>query len=240
MILGETTMTEFARSVRNARTLIVPFGTVEAHGTHLPLNTDTLIIREVVRKVASANDRVFMAPPLQYGVCVSTSMHPGSLSITPGTLRMITTDIVRDAYRLGFRNFILISGHGGRLHVSALREVGESLIKELDGSKFATLLVYDLLGKADVESFCETENDWHAGELETSLMLHLAERLVRGRSKEEYPKLHGPIISRDKLKAWKGAVWGNPAKASKEKGEKLFNIMVEKVDGLVKSLEKSR
>lgn len=238
MLLGEVTMTEFKKSLRKNGTLMIPFGTVEAHGEHLPLNTDTLIIREVVKKAAEKLG-VYMAPPIQYGVCTSTGQHPGTIGISAATLRMIAADIVKDGYRKGLKNFILISGHGGSLHVSALKEAAETLKEELDGIRIAALSIYEVLGK-EADAIAETKNDSHAGELETSLMLHLAPRLVKGRSKEEYPKLPKPIIVKDKLKYWPGAVWGNPEKATAEKGERLFNLMVEKVVELAKRLEKVR
>ena len=237
MILGDTTMTEFKKLVRHTRTLVVPFGTVEAHGSHLPLNTDTFIIREVIKKAAEKKD-CFMAPPLQYGVCTSTNDHPGTIGITAPALRKITKDIVRSAYRQGLRNFLLISGHGGSLHVAALREAGEALVQELDGANIAALSIYEMIGRESDEIF-ETKNDSHAGEAETSLMLYLAPKLVKGRAKEEYPSFPRPIIVRDKTKHWKGAVWGNPSKASAKKGEMLFNIMVDKVNGLIRRLEKA-
>ncbi len=238
MLLGELTMTEFQKALRKTKTVIMPFGTVEAHGTHLPLNTDTLIIRELVKKVTEKLN-IFMLPPLQYGVCTSTSAHPGTVGITASTLRRLATDVVRDAFNKGLRNFILVSGHGGGLHVSALKEASESLAAELKGIKIAAFSIYDVLGK-EAESIGETRNDSHAGELETSLVLHLAPRLVKGRAKEEYPELPKPFIVRDKQRYWPGAVWGNPAKASAEKGERLFNLMAEKLSELAVRIVKIR
>ncbi|MBI5343884.1 MAG: creatininase family protein [Deltaproteobacteria bacterium] len=238
MILGELTMEEFKRALKKTKTLIVPFGAVEAHGRHLPLDTDTRIMREVAEK-ASQRAGVFTAPPVQYGVCTSTGAHPGTIGITCESLRMLVKDIVRDGCRKGLRNFILISGHGGGLHVSALREAGEALIREMEGIKIAALSVYELIGK-EVRDISETKDDSHAGEVETSLMLYLAPELVKGRSKEEYPRLPRPVIARDKMKYWPGAVWGNPAKASKEKGEKMFGIMVDKVVLLIREAAPGR
>jgi len=237
MILGDTTMTEFKKAVRRAPTLILPLGTVEAHGTHLPLNTDTLVIREVVRKAAERNDKVFMAPPLQYGVCTSTGDHPGTIGISADALRLIVTDIVKSGHRCGFRNFLLISGHGGSLHVAALREAAESLVKELDDTKMAALSIYETLGN-DARDIVETLNDSHAGEAETSLVMFLAPRLVKGRAKEEYPNFPRPYIVKEKVRYWNGAVWGDPGKATREKGEALFALMVEKVELLVKGFDK--
>lgn len=236
MILGELTMKEFKEGLKKTRTLILPLGSVEAHGTHLPLNTDTLIMWEAVRD-ASERLGVFAAPPIQYGVCTSTGQHPGTIGITCESLRMMVSDIVRDAHKKGLKNFILISGHGGSLHVSALREAGEALTHELKGVKIAALSVYELIGKEAAE-IAETRGDSHAGEIETSLVMHLAPKLVKGRSKEEYPKMPKPIIARDKLKYWPGAVWGNPLKASKGKGAKVFAVMADKVAALVREIEK--
>lgn len=236
MLLGENTMAEFKKALKKTRTLIIPFGTVEAHGDHLPLNTDTLIIREVVKKTAEKIN-VFMAPPIQYGVCTSTSQHPGTIGITPETLRRIAFDIVRDAYKKGLRNFVLVSGHGGSIHVSALKEAGEVLKEELPDIKIAAFVIYEAVGKK-ADEIAETKGDSHAGELETSLVLHLAPRLVKGRSKEEYPKIPKPFIVKNKVKYWPGAVWGNPEKATAEKGERLFNLMVDRLAELALRLDK--
>lgn len=239
MLVGEMTMSEFKKGVRKSSVLIVPFGTVEAHGTHLPLNTDTFVIREAVARVAGRNMSVFMAPPIQYGVCTSTGPHPGTIGITASTLRLLAADIVKSGYEQGFRNIMLVSGHGGSIHVAALKEAAEELVSRLDGLKMAAFSIYELIGR-EASEIAETKNDSHAGELETSLMLHLAARLVKGRSKEEYPDFPRPLILKDKLKYWPGAVWGDPGKATAEKGERLFNAMVEKLEEVAGRLERSR
>ena len=236
MLLEEITMADFKRAIRKTKTVIVPYGTVEEHGRHLPLSTDTLVMTEVAKSVAERVD-VFVAPPVHYGVCTSTGHHPGTIGITPDTVRAITLDIVRDGYRKGLRRFILISGHAGGLHIGAMREAGERLIEELEGAQIGALSIYDLVWN-EIAEIAETSNDSHAGEMETSLILHLAGRLVKGRSKEEYPKLPKPFLAREKVKCWPGGVWGNPNAASKEKGERLFTIMVEKVVELVRQINR--
>jgi len=238
MILEEMTMEEFRRALKKTRTLALPFGTVEAHGAHLPLHTDTLIIREVLKE-ASKRVPFFVAPALPYGVCTSTGGHPGTLGITPETLRRFTSDIVKDAYRKGMRNFILISGHGGGLHVNAMREAGEALVEELKGIRLAAFSIYEVLGK-EAEEIAETRNDSHAGEMETSSVLFLAPHLVKGRSREEYPDFPKPFIVKDKMRRWKGAVWGDPGKATSEKGQRLFEIMVERVVELIRKAGRVR
>ena len=235
MLISEMTMKEFRNSLRKTRTVIVPYGTVEAHGVHLPLSTDTLIIWETAKEVARRVP-VFVAPPVHYGVCTSTSQHPGTITLRPETLRYITMDIVRDGFRKGLRNFILVSGHGGGIHTSAIKEAGEILIDELEGVRIAALMIYEIL-PPHVVGLAETDNDFHAGELETSLVLHLRQELVKGRAKKEYPKLPKPIIVRDKIRYWPGCVWGDPQKATTEKGKKLFEVMVQSLVELVERIE---
>ena len=146
---------------------------------------------------------------------------------------------MKDAYRKGMRNFILISGHGGGLHVNAMREAGEALVEELKGIRLAAFSIYEVLGK-EAEEIAETRNDSHAGEMETSSVLFLAPHLVKGRSREEYPDFPKPFIVKDKIERWKGAVWGDPAKAAVEKGQRLFEIMVKRVVEIVRKAGRVR
>jgi creatinine amidohydrolase len=235
MLLEDITMTNFADGLEKTKTLILPLGTVEEHGKHLPLSTDTIVVYEVA-KMAAKEIPLFVAPPLHYGVCTSTGQHAGTIGISFDTLRASVEDIVKSSYEKGLRNFVVISGHAGGSHATAMREAGEELIHWLPESKIAVLTVYDLILKEALE-IADTENDSHAGEIETSLILTMAPDLVKGSSPEEYPTFPKPFIVRNKLKYWPGGVWGNPAKATKEKGEQVFNLAVEKLVKLVRDLE---
>ncbi len=196
MLLENATMKEFKQHLKKTKTIIIPFGTVEEHGNHLPLNTDTLIIYEVLKRVIKKR-KVFLAPPVYYGVCTSTNQHPGTISITPETLRRLIRDLVKDAYDKGLRTFFLISGHGGGLHSAAMKEAAENLVADLKGIRIAPLCPYDMIYK-ELSEIADTPNDSHAGEIETSLVLALAPELVKGRSKEDYPKLPKPFVVKDK------------------------------------------
>lgn len=235
MILEEITMEEFTKLLDITKTIIFPFGTVEEHGTHLPLNTDTLIIRGILERVIDKR-KVFLAPPVHYGVCTTTGPHPGTVAISAETLRRLTADLIKDSYGKGLRNFLLISGHGGSLHMSAMKEVSEILINELEAIRIAVFSPYDVLWK-QFSQLVETENDSHAGELETSMVLALSPELVKGRAEEEYPTLPKPFIVKDKMKYWPGGVWGNPGKATKEKGEEAIRLSVEKIVEYIDRIE---
>lgn len=227
MLLTDITMTEFEQHLEKTKTILFPFGSVEEHGMHLPLFTDTLIVYEVLKRAAQKRE-VFLAPPVHYGVCTSTGSHAGTLSISPETLRRLTFDLIRDSYQKGLRQIFLISGHAGGIHMSAMKEVAEILMRELIGLKMAVFSLYDTLWD-ELAAVAETKNDSHAGEIETSLVLALTPELVKGTSPEEYPQFPRPFVVTDKLKYWPGGVWGNPEKATVEKGQKVLNLMVDSV-----------
>ncbi len=234
--LENITMPEFKRYIKKTKTIVFPFGSIEEHGRHLPLNTDTLIIQEALKSAASRK-KFFLAPVVSYGVCTTTGDHPGTISISPETLRRLSYDLIKDTYNKGLRNFLLISGHGGSLHMSALKETAEVVIKEFHDIKIAALSPYDVLWK-ELSTITETPNDSHAGELETSIILYLSPNSVKGRSPEEYPKIPKPFIVRDKTKYWPGGVWGNPQKASLAKGKKAMEIIIEKIIDIIEKLER--
>jgi creatinine amidohydrolase len=237
-ILENITMNEFKKYLSKTKTIVFPFGTIEEHGKHLPLNTDSLIIQEILKLVAKKK-RFFLAPIIYYGVCTSTRDHPGTIGITPETLRRLALDLVMEAYKKGLRNFLFISGHGGSIHISALRETAEVLVEKLKGINIAVLSPYDLLWE-ELSEIAETPYDSHAGELETSIMLYLSPRLVKGRAPEEYPKIPKPFIVKNKVKYWPGGVWGNPKKASREKGGKAIKIIADKIAEILEKIERLR
>jgi creatinine amidohydrolase len=234
MLLTDITMPEFEQHLAKTRTILFPFGAVEEHGNHLPLSTDTLIVYEVLKRAAQRKE-VFVAPPLYYGVCTSTAAHAGTVTISPETLRKLTFDLVKDVYRKGLRNIFLISGHAGGIHMAALKEVAEILMSELAELKMAVFSLYEIIGDK-VVPLTETKNDSHAGEIETSLVLALTPELVKGASPEEYPQFPKPFIVSDKLRYWPGGVWGNPSKASPEKGQKVLALMIESVIELIERI----
>jgi creatinine amidohydrolase len=235
--LAHITMAEFSRQLKKTKTIVFPFGTIEEHGSHLPLGTDSFIILEALRRAAKT-ERFFLAPIVWYGVCTSTGQHPGSIVITPETLRRLTADLIRDAYSKGLRNILLISGHGGGLHLSAMKESAEELIGTLTGARIVVCTPWDDLWK-EFMALVETPKDGHAGELETSLMLAIDRELVKGRAAEDYPAFPKPLIVADKVRYWKSGVWGNPRKATPEKGEQALGIMTQYIMDILKVMRRT-
>jgi creatinine amidohydrolase len=236
MILSDITMAEFEAGLTCTRTAIVPLGSVEEHGLHLPLGTDTLQIWEVARRTA-LEVPVFVAPPLHYGYCRSTRDHPGTLSLSPETLRRVVFDLGESLHRQGVRGLILASGHAGGVHMAALEEAGERLVETHARLEVAVVCEYRWAQEEGLEGIVETADDGHAGEIETSRILALDPALVKGTSPAEYPRLPKPFVARHKRPHWPGGVWGDPARATADKGEALYAGSVRRLVALVREME---
>ncbi len=238
MIIQEITMTEFEEGLNKTRTVILPVGTTEEHGSHLPLATDIIHVYEMVKEAARKID-VFVAPPIYYGLCRSTSEHPGTITISGDTFRSLIRDVVCSLYAHGMRNFIIISGHAGGTHMSSLSEVGELLLSELPETNIAVVSLFDLIEK-EASDVVETKGDSHAGELETSLILYSKPHLVKGPGEISYPQIPAYFLVREKRKCWPAGVWGDPTKASAEKGKRVFDAAVDKLVHLSNEIERFR
>jgi creatinine amidohydrolase len=231
-------MPEFDHLRQQARTVILPVGSIEEHGPHLPLGTDTFHALEVVRRVALKRP-VVIAPPCFYGVCRSTSDHPGTITISGDTLRALIRDLGREFHRQGFRCLALVSGHAGATHMAALVEAGEALLQELPQVRVAVVSLLDLLREVLVHSpsLVKTPGDGHAGEIETSIMLASYAHLVRGTAPAEWPAFPKYVLVRDKRRYWPGGVWGNPGAASAAQGEAILEAQAERLAQVITFLE---
>lgn len=238
MILDEMTMPQLEAALATCKTVYIPFGSLEEHGSHLPLGTDTMQAYEVGKRAAERIP-LFVAPPIPYGNCRSTNQHPGTVSISTATLRSLLKDLVRSFYGQGLRNVIVLTGHAGGAHRMALQDAGEELLLELPELKMAVVTEYEL-AKEQGRGLVETPNDAHAGEIETSRIMHSHPHLVQGSAPAEYPSFPTGILVRDKRRYWPGGVWGDPSKASADKGARLEALVVAQVVELVKVLEEGR
>lgn len=229
------TMKEFEEGLSRSQTVLIPFGSVEEHGSHLPLSTDTLEAYEVCRK-AALKMPLFVAPPIHYGNCRSTARHPGTISISTSTLKALFIDIVSSLRGHGMRRFVALTGHAGGAHCMALQDAGEDLISRFDDISVAVVSEF-VLAKEQGRGLIETPGDAHAGEIETSRILHSHPHLVKGTSPREFPVFPAGIMVRDKRRYWPGGVWGDPGKATAAKGAQLEHLVVSSLLNLVQSLE---
>ena len=142
--------------------VLVPVGSVEQHGPHLPLDTDTVIARAVADRMAVALGDAWVAPALSYGSSGEHQAFPGTCSIGTDALRTMLVELVRSV-RCWAKRVVLVNAHGGNL--TAVQDAVEQLRAEGHDVTWVP---------------CATEDvDLHAGLTETSLMLHLAPWSVR-------------------------------------------------------------
>jgi len=237
----DLTMPEFEASRDKGKTVILPVGSVEEHGPHLPLGTDTFHALELARRVAQER-AVLVAPPLFYGVCRSTREHPGTVSLAGDTLRALVRDLGREFYRQGFSNLVILSGHAGGTHMAALLEAGEALLEELPEIRVAVVNILDLLREVltDNPQLVSTKGDAHAGEVETALMLAAYPPLVQGTAPAEWPAFPKYILVRDKRRYWPGGVWGDPSQASAAQGEEILRLETKRLGQVIADLEEKK
>jgi creatinine amidohydrolase len=199
-------------------TVLVPVGSVEQHGPHLPLDTDTAIATAVAsaaaEALAAAGHQVLVAPPLSYGSSGEHQDFAGTSSLGTAVLREVVVELTR-SMRTWARRVVFVNAHGG--NVAALRSAVGQLVAE----------GHDVMWVA-----CATELvDLHAGRTETSLMLHLRPGDVRldraevGNTGTLEELL--PLMMAGGIKAVSAnGVLGDPAGATAEEGAAVLAAMV--------------
>jgi creatinine amidohydrolase len=192
------------------RVLLVPLGSLEQHGAHLPLDTDTRVAVAVAEALAAEHDELVLAPPLHYGASGEHQGFAGTVSIGTETLALVIVELARS---LGteFRGLLLLSFHGG--NAAALGAAVEQLAYE--GHRVGAITPTVPRGDA------------HAGRTETSLMLALdpdvvrLERATRGNTRP-LDELMPAMQSGGLAAVTDSGVLGDPAEASAQEGERLL------------------
>jgi creatinine amidohydrolase len=212
MKLGGATWYEVAATER-ACLLVVPVGSLEQHGPHLPLDTDTRIAEELATRVALSRSDVMVAPAVAYGASGEHAAFPGTLLINHDVLADLLVELVRSA-RSSFAGVVVLSAHGGNAE-------GLALVDDRCRADGDPVLVWS----AGVRG-----GDAHAGRTETSLMLAIDPGAVRLDLSAAGPT--EPIeVLLPKLRAEgvrpvsSNGVLGDPQGASADEGESLLDTM---------------
>ncbi len=230
MHLDDFTSEEFSLQIRPDTVVILPVGSVEAHGRHLPLGSDMIQPMHALEEVAKRTGAV-LAPPIPYGVLTSTRPFPGSIGVGPDALHAFVRDILEDLVRHGVRRVMIVSGHAADAHMAVLRRAAQDVVDRSD-LKATVLSDYDLIYGSDLVP----EGEGHAGMVETSrLLLHRGD-LVKGVSPRGENRTPKYAVVKDARPYWP-SVTGDPSKASKEFGAKLDDLVV---TGLVQLVDELR
>ena len=205
--LGESTWPEVDE--RGPSVVAVPLGSVEQHGPHLPLDTDTRIATALVDALAAARPDVVGAPPVAYGASGEHAGFPGTLSIGTEALTAVLVELGRSAD--AFAGVVFVNGHGGNLE--AVRRASALLVDE--GRRV-------LAWAPSVP-----DGDAHAGRTETSLLLALdpgCVHLDRAEPGATAPlaELIGDLCSGGVAAVAPNGVLGDPTGASADEGAALL------------------
>jgi Uncharacterized protein, putative amidase len=210
----------------NVDVVILPIGSTEQHGPHLPIATDFLIAEDIGERIAEELGALLL-PVLPIATCLEHRGKKGSVWIKPVNFYNSLCDIVMCLKGQGFKKIILLNSHGGNFILGpAVRDLNASN----EDIKVVLLNLENFFSDIYEAGLLECRDNLHACEYETSLMLYLHEELVRKERIEDcIPDVPRNFLNYEPLlKYSKNGVWGMPSLASKEKGEKIFKLLVEK------------
>jgi creatinine amidohydrolase len=235
----ELTMPEAEQAAKDGKVVIIPCGSIEEHGTHLPLCTDSIQAEFIALEVAKKAG-CLVAPPLRYGLCSSTRNFPGTVTISFDSLRSIMTDILEDFVRNNFKRMLVLTGHAGGTHMTAIRLAAKKVVKNHMNKKDRPRIIvcsdYDFAFDLKDENI--DDRDSHAGTIETSRVMAIRPDLLHGKGEAYFPEFPPFEISPDPERYFPTGVMGDPTVASSEIGKKINDYVIEQIAKLVKELIK--
>jgi creatinine amidohydrolase len=252
--LHEMTWEEAQEAFKRTDVVLLPIGSTEQHGTHLPLGTDIFIPLGVVDEVASRTGAI-IAPLIPYGVCPHHMVKPGTVTISSETLINLLVEVCESLHHWGAKNILIINGHNIAQNPEV--EIAIQKFQMRVGARARAFLVdqYAIMCET-FDQIRETPypgGTYHAAEEETSYMLHFRPDLVhmdrahdvRAKSPSRLIVMDGFVrgewIGYKMTKEWWGQLTpygniGDATKGTREKGEKMarkfIDNLVEFIDDL--------
>ncbi len=240
---GEMRWPEMKALARSQCVVVLPTGSMEQHGPHLPLQVDHFIANRLAEDLEKRMPEVLILPPLWAGASAHHMDFPGTITLRPRVFIDLLREICTCMRQHGFRRIVLLNGHGGNR--SSLEVLGQELYTDC-GFSVNVVVYWDLVPDL-VKSLKKSKSKGmgHSGELETSLMLYLAPQLVDMSALPEgfrSDQLHGrsPFLDGSRVKRYGNikehseiGVDGFPGAASKEDGELFYNAVLGELEKVV-------
>ncbi len=232
---------------------VVPVGSLEQHGRHLPVGTDTLLVEAVSTEAADrAGDEGVEAvvfPAIWTGYSPHHVSLGGTVTLTKETMLALLEDVCESIAEIGFDRILLVNGHGGNGPITSL--VAGDLGVGLDGVEVAEITYFSLGADAFANARRgEPGSAYHAGEFETALMLYLHEELVELDAASDDPvtpiSAHsprdmfegGPLGTRRAYERMtEDGVRGEATLATAETGEKLFEAVCDELAAVLVAVD---
>jgi creatinine amidohydrolase len=202
---------------------IIPIGSIEQHGPHLPISTDSDIVSEVAKKLADKKGYLLL-PTITYGISFEHAPF-FNLSIRESTLRTVLIDLCTSLLENNIKTVFIINGHHGNL--KSIKNIDVKLQKILKNKLKVIALSYWHFMSRDFD---------HAGFVETSLMLAISKNvkmklakkglITDKMTKQEIVKI-GKLANQSFPKATKNGIWGDPTKATKKEGKIILTEVIE-------------
>ncbi len=245
------TWVEFKEVVDEHTVAVLPVGSVEQHGPHLPLGLDYLIVDELARRLveraSTLGIKVIKLPSIPYGLSGMWSGNPGTLEVSDNSFMNYLYDLIISAMRCGIRKILLLNGHAG--NSEALRIVARRAVNDVGiDSVIAVASWWDLVGDLINEIF--ESKFFHADEVETSIAMALGirvvvERITGSRIDRKYDDFWHSLDLTRRPKAYvyrferverSPGSYGSPEKASYDKGIRLVNPLIERLVKFIQDL----
>jgi creatinine amidohydrolase/Fe(II)-dependent formamide hydrolase-like protein len=243
--LGEMTWPEAQEHLREMDLAILPVGSLEQHGPHLPLDTDGFDAEHLAHLVAGActEPKPIVLPLIPYGVSYHHEDFEGTVSITPDTLSKLVYEIGMNLARQGIAKLVVINGHAG--NTPALKFAAQMINRD---AHIFTIVDTGESSDTDISAIVETEGDAHSGEIETSTALATRPHLVHlEQARRWVPEFSSRYLdfSSGRSVEWfartarfsPSGVLGDPTKATVEKGRRIWAVMVRNLVELVEHLK---
>lgn len=233
--LALMTTEEAAAALAKASLAVLPVGSLEQHGPHLPLDTDAAVAEMLARRVAAElGDDAVLCPLLSYGLSEHHLAFAGTLTLRAATFLAVCADLFESLHHHGVDRVLVVNGHGG--NIDALRLAARQARRDR-GMMVASVMWAVLAGDAAAD-VASADTYGHACEVETSVVMALdpgrvrADRLGSGArtSHDELTDPPGPVVDEPVwLDEWTsdGAL-GHPGRATPEAGESVVGVFVER------------
>lgn len=238
-MMEEMTWKELDEYRKNRDLIIIPTGACEIYGSHLPMGTDTIVIKAFAKLVAEKINAV-VAPCSPVADCSALSGYPGTVSVSEKLFCAYIEEVMNEFLSLGFQKFLFLTGHGA--NVGTISRVARKYQLE-KGIRWAQIDFWrytDVCGKEIFDGSGQMAHG-HAGECAASIMLYLCPQLVDlskaaavfpEKVKEGYEGIEyfKPMDQRSP----DGTI-GDPTTATAEKGEKILKECAKRIAGFVKA-----
>ena len=219
ILLRKHTRREFRERMNSGelKACIIPTAAIEQHLEHMAMEHDWRSVMHVAELVATRlSPQVVVAEGLMAGISEHHMRHPGTLTLRPGTFLTVLGDMIDSMARAGFRNIVVVNGHGG--NIEPIRGAWDQFLRQFDGTNLHFLSYWDTLGQADADDLLRggkrlpDDMPGHAQEFETSVALAKFAENVRADALADQPDRSPALATAEQGNEWFERVTGRLAK----------------------------